>query len=55
MIRFDQNLDSNTLAVGLGAEVSEVYSTGGVSMGEPDIVSLVIVSSQRTMNIYGSE
>ncbi len=52
MIRFDQNLDGNTLAVGLGAEV---YSTGGVSMGEPDIVSLVIVSSQRTMNIYGSE
>ena len=36
------------------AEVSGVSSIGGVSTGEPDIVSLVIMSSQRTMNIYGS-
>ena len=27
---------------------------GGVSTGEADIVSLVIMSSQRAMNIYGS-
>ena len=26
---------------------------GGVSTGEPDIVSLGIMSSQRTMSIYG--
>ena len=39
---------------GLGCRGVRGFFYRGVSTGEPDIVSLVIMSSQRAMNIYGS-